>query len=190
MGIAGCPCGTVSSSKCQVFSEELAPLTSNLKLHTSNFIRAKRTQFALGRRRQTEKTVQNEAKLGMAGVCRQGQSCRAWLGRAVKRAKRTQFVGRGPAIADWRLRTERRRLRAGAGGQMCKTNPISTRSFKLEVSSVKREGPGVQPSDVTLHTSHFKLAYAQNEPNCARCRGRMAAWGEEARRDANPYETT
>jgi hypothetical protein len=68
---------------------------------------AKRTQFALGRRRLMEEIVQNEAKLRGIGVCGQRQlPCGAWLGRRVKRAKRTQLRGPeahdcGLVIADW-----------------------------------------------------------------------------------------
>jgi hypothetical protein len=46
------------------------------------------------RRRLTEESMQNEAKLGGTGVYGQRQSCGVWLGPGVKRAKRTQF---GPA---------------------------------------------------------------------------------------------
>jgi hypothetical protein len=44
------------------------------------------------RGRLTERIVRNEAKLGWTGVCGQRPSSRGpWLGRGVKRAKRTQF---------------------------------------------------------------------------------------------------
>jgi hypothetical protein len=43
------------------------------------------------RRRLTEEIVQNEAKFGWTGVCRQRLSCGAWLGRGAECAKRTQF---------------------------------------------------------------------------------------------------
>jgi hypothetical protein len=60
------------------------------------------------RGRLTEEIVRNEAKLRWTGVYGQRQlSCGPWLGRGVKRAKRTQF--RGPeahdcelVTADWR----------------------------------------------------------------------------------------
>jgi hypothetical protein len=99
MGLLWFPCGTAAGLKCQVFSEELAPLTSNFKLHTSNFIRAKRTQFRppvedVGRGRPTYKAcetnpiwpgraanAQNKAKLGWTGASRQRSSCWPWLGR-------------------------------------------------------------------------------------------------------------
>jgi hypothetical protein len=94
--------------------------------------RAKRTQFHPGRRqmhktnpisprrkRLTEEILQNEAKLGKTGGCGQRELLRgAWLGRGVKRAKRTQFR---PSAREW--------ARAGgprcpAGGRLCKTEPI------------------------------------------------------------------
>jgi hypothetical protein len=70
-----------------------------------------------------------------------------WLGRGVKRAKRTQFCQPGSSrlrIADCRLRIEGGRLWAGAGGQMRKTNPIWASRWQVR----QREN-------------------AQNEPNLA-----------------------
>jgi hypothetical protein len=60
---------------------------------------------------------------------------------------------------DWGIWTKAVVVRGVArpGSETCKTNPISKRSFKFEVSSVKPEESGVHPSDFKLHTCHFKL---------------------------------
>ncbi len=48
--------------------------------------------------------MQNKAKLGWTGVCGQRLLSRgAWLGRGVKRAKRTQLVGRRPHDCGLRI---------------------------------------------------------------------------------------
>jgi hypothetical protein len=82
--------------------------------------------------------AQNKAKLGGTEANRQRRSaCRAWPGRGVKRAKRTQF--RPPQAADGGNCAKRsrtwgglgqvgkggQRLRCGPGGsETCETNPI------------------------------------------------------------------
>jgi hypothetical protein len=129
------------------------------------------------RGRLMEGIAQNETKLRGTGVCGQRQSsCGAWPGRAVKRAKRTQFpatprgggqrgAGRAanaqnepnlpggpPSPLDPPASGPRRR-------RLCKTNPISptgTRParVKFEVSSVKPERSAVRSSDFKLHTSN------------------------------------
>jgi hypothetical protein len=59
------------------------------------------------RRRRTEEIVRNEAKLGMTGVYGQRRlSCGAWLGRGVKRAKRTQFGSAGDVRQRVNVRNE------------------------------------------------------------------------------------
>jgi hypothetical protein len=71
-------------------------------------------------RRLPEEIVQNEAKLGWNGVCGQTSlPCGAWLGRGVKRAKRTQFlsrpqdVGRGRPTYEEPNRAKRTQFRLG-----------------------------------------------------------------------------
>jgi hypothetical protein len=95
-----------------------------------------------GRRRVTEGIVQNEAKLGVTGVCGQRQVWRgARLGRGVECAERTQFP---PAGGNWprklcetnpiwgrrgrvpEAKCAKRTQFGPAGRQMRKTNPIST----------------------------------------------------------------
>jgi hypothetical protein len=88
-----------------------------------------------GRRRLAEEIVQNEAKLGMAGVCGQRQLSRqAWLGGTVKRAKRTQFapaagVRRRPNVQN--EPNSRRRMgrgqRGGGRGANAQNEPNSRR---------------------------------------------------------------
>jgi hypothetical protein len=94
--------------------------------------------------RLMEGIVQNKAKLGQTGACGQRSSCGPWLGRLVKRAKRTQF---GPA---------RRR----AGGEMCKTNPILL------------SGQMVGTAHPTKRGGSLRRGIVQNEPNFARQRTR------------------
>jgi hypothetical protein len=141
----------VSSVELQASGQESPlsrPLTSNFKPRTSHF---------------PPEIVQNEAKLGVTGVWGQRRSpCGTWLGRGVKRAKRTQFGagwdgprGRGPS-GRYAKRTQfgpraQEWARAGgpgwsAGGRLYKTNPI---------------WPG-------------RRVNAQNEPNLARPEGKCA----------------
>jgi hypothetical protein len=76
------------------------------------------------RRRVTEGIVQNEAKLGVTGVCGQRQVWRgARLGRGVECAERTQFP---PAGGNWPRK-------------LCETNPIWGRRGRVpEAKCAKR----------------------------------------------------
>jgi hypothetical protein len=149
--------------------------------------RAKRTQFrATGwhpaanraKRTQSGSRARDWARAGGAGVPPEG-----------KCAKRTQF---GPGVGGRRKRNAQNepnlaRPRAGAGGQMRKTNPIRPGreqapeakcakrsqfgSVKFEVPSVKPEGPSPAASDFKLHTSNFPGTALRRhyEPgNCAK----------------------
>jgi hypothetical protein len=82
--------------------------------------------------------VRNEAKLGRTGVYGQGQSsCGAWLGRGVKRAKRTQFQ-RG--VSSLKFQVSSRKSQA--------SRPL-TSHFTLQTPRPTLRGRG----------------YVQNEPN-------------------------
>jgi hypothetical protein len=106
--------------------------------------------------------------------------CRVWLGRGAKRAKRTQFGGRGPhdcgsEVADWKMPAG-----ADAGGQMRKTKPISPgRRVNAQDKPNfwqrrKKSGGDAQPT---------KGRSVQNEPNLARAPGNGRGL---AGRDARP----
>jgi hypothetical protein len=86
-------------------------------------------QISRRRRRLTEETVQNEAKLGGTGVCGQRSlPCGTWLGRGVKRAKRTQSGGTGPGTMDSQGCREITPYGVTANGsRACETNPIGQR---------------------------------------------------------------
>jgi hypothetical protein len=123
MGLVGVPCGTVPSLKCQVFRAELAPLTANFKLRTSNFICAKRTQFGPA----GGQNAQNKPKLGRTGVCGRRSSRGSRPGREVTAQNEPNLWAGGPRIADWRLGIEGRRAGTLAlrRAETYETNPIS-----------------------------------------------------------------
>ncbi len=83
--------------------------------------------------------------------------------------------------------------------QLCKTNPISkceVPSLKSEVSDRKGHVPGALTSNFTLQTSNSPpnlpvggIACKTNPISPDPDEG-LAAWGEQVRNDANPYDTT
>jgi hypothetical protein len=135
------------SFKFEVSSVQRRACPSDFKLQTAHFKlhTCKTNPIWPSRGRPAEEIVQNKAKLGRTGVCGQRSSCGAGIGRRVKRAKRTQFGGRGPldcglVIADCGLkeaacgrvpeakRAKRTQFHPGAGDAGSKTrrtNPIS-----------------------------------------------------------------
>src|SRR5512143_1248060 len=76
---------------------------------------------------------------------------------------------------------------ARPGSETCKTNLISKRSFKFEVSSVKSERSAIQCSDFKLRTSHFKLpAQRPRGRGCVQNKPNFALAAEDVRRGRSP----
>jgi hypothetical protein len=79
------------------------------------------------------------ARNDMIGVHRRSSAVQAWLSTASRRLyKRTQFGWPAPAPE----------------GRNVRNKPSLGRSFKFEVSSVKREKPMAESSNFTLYTSN------------------------------------
>jgi hypothetical protein len=126
-----------------------------------------------GRRGLTGENVQNEAKLGATGVYGQrGLSCGAWLGRGVKRAKRTQFAGGRPGTTSRGVRAKRtqscpapgngRRLAGRAAppesdcAKRTQFGPAGHGAPGRGVSSVEFQVSSQRKPELFLPTSHFK----------------------------------
>jgi hypothetical protein len=92
-------------------------------------------------------------------------------GRGFPRGKegagsRRQGAGANSPIAHWGLRIQRRWLRADAGGQMCKTNPIRPgRTWGARTGVSGQEGPPCRPltSHFKPQTAHFSTDIVQNK---------------------------
>jgi hypothetical protein len=129
--------------------------------------------------RPTEEIVQNKAKLGGTGVCGQRRSAGGpWLGRGVKRAKRTQFCptragaggqtrktnpicgpeAPGLRIGDCGLRIERGYSQASGGGRMRKTNPIGRGRPAIADWGLKEAGCGRVPQAKCAKRTQFPPA--------------------------------
>jgi hypothetical protein len=93
----------------------------------------------LGRGRLTDEIVQNKAKLAATGVYGQWCSCGPWLGRGVKRAKRTQFpAGRGPGDGGRRENVQNEPNLARLGSECAKRSQFRAGSWRPAANCAKR----------------------------------------------------
>jgi hypothetical protein len=136
-----------------------------------------------GRRRLAEEIVQNEAKLGRAGVCWQRQLSRqAWLGGTVKRAKRTQFapapgVRRRPNVQNEpnSQRHMGRGQRDGGRGANAQNEANLPGAAGWPSRAPRPSGLGSPPTAIVQNEPNFTRPEAAGGGNCVK---RSQTWGD------------